>query len=306
VLAAVNPIMPETFAGSADLTGSNNTKTADLGVFNADTPTGRYMYWGIREHGMAAAMNGMALHGGVRPYSGTFMAFTDYARPSMRLSALMGLPVVYVMTHDSIGLGEDGPTHQPVEHLAISRATPNTLVFRPADLVEVAECWELAFSQKATPSVMALSRQNLAAVRLTHTNTNLSAKGAYVLAEATGKRQVILMATGSEVEIALKAREMLEAQGIGTRVVSMPSMELFAAQDEAYRRKVLPAGPVRVAIEAGVRMGWDRWLLGERGRDTKADFVGMSSFGASAPYDRLYKEFGITAEATVEKAKALL
>jgi transketolase len=210
------------------------------------------------------------------------------------------------MTHDSIGLGEDGPTHQPVEHLAISRATPNTLVFRPADLVEVAECWELAFSQKATPSVMALSRQNLAAVRLTHTNTNLSAKGAYVLAEATGKRQVILIATGSEVEIALKAREMLEAQGIGTRVVSMPSMELFAAQDEAYRRKVLPAGPVRVAIEAGVRMGWDRWLLGERGRDTKADFVGMSSFGASAPYDRLYKEFGITAEATVEKAKALL
>jgi transketolase len=255
---------------------------------------------------MASAMNGMALHGGVRPYSGTFMAFTDYARPSMRLSALMGLPVVYVMTHDSIGLGEDGPTHQPVEHLAISRATPNTLVFRPADLVEVAECWELAFSQKSTPSVMALSRQNLAAVRLTHTNTNLSAKGAYVLAEATGKRQVILMATGSEVEIALKAREMLEAQGIGTRVVSMPSMELFAAQDEAYRKKVLPAGPVRVAIEAGVRMGWDRWLLGERGRDTKADFVGMSSFGASAPYDRLYKEFGITAEATVEKVKALL
>jgi transketolase len=306
VLAAVNPIMPETFAGSADLTGSNNTNTADLGVFNTDTPAGRYMYWGIREHGMAAAMNGMALHGGVRPYSGTFMAFTDYARPSMRLSALMGLPVVYVMTHDSIGLGEDGPTHQPVEHLAISRATPNTLVFRPADLVEVAECWELAFSQKSTPSVMALSRQNLAAVRLTHTNTNLSAKGAYVLAEATGKRQVILMATGSEVEIALKAREMLEAQGIGTRVVSMPSMELFAAQDEAYRKKVLPAGPVRVAIEAGVRMGWDRWLLGERGRDTKADFVGMSSFGASAPYDRLYKEFGITAEATVEKVKALL
>jgi len=306
VLAAINPIMPETFGGSADLTGSNNTKTADLGVFNTETPGGRYMYWGIREHGMAAAMNGMALHGGVRPYSGTFMAFTDYARPSMRLSALMGLPVVYVMTHDSIGLGEDGPTHQPVEHLAISRSTPNTLVFRPADLVEVAECWELAFSQKSTPSVMALSRQNLAPVRNTHTNTNLSAKGAYVLAEATGKRQVILMATGSEVEIALAAREALEGMGIGTRVVSMPSMELFAQQDDAYRKKVLPAGPVRVAIEAGVRMGWDRWLLGERGRDGKADFVGMSSFGASAPYDRLYKEFGITAEATVEKVKALL
>jgi transketolase len=306
VLAAVNPIMPETFAGSADLTGSNNTKTADLGVFSPEDRKGRYMYWGIREHGMAAAMNGMALHGGVRPYSGTFMAFTDYARPSMRLSALMGVPVIYVMTHDSIGLGEDGPTHQPVEHLAISRATPNTLVFRPADLVEVAECWEVALSQKTTPSVLALSRQNLIPVRTTHTNQNLSAKGAYVLAEATGKRQVILIATGSEVEIAMAARTALESDGIGTRVVSMPSMELFAAQDEAYRKKVLPAGPVRVGIEAAVRQGWDRWLLGERGRDGKAAFIGMSSFGASAPYDRLYKEFGITAEATVAAAKGML
>ena len=306
VLAAVNPVMPETFGGSADLTGSNNTKTADLGVFDRDSRAGRYMYWGIREHGMAAAMNGMALHGGIRPYSGTFMAFTDYARPAMRLSALMGIPVVYVMTHDSIGLGEDGPTHQPVEHLAISRATPNTLVLRPADLVEVAECWEVAFSQKTTPSVMALSRQNLAAVRLTHSGQNLSAKGAYVLAEATGKRQVIVMATGSEVEIAIAARAALEAEGIGTRVVSMPSMELFAAQDEAYRKKVLPAGAVRIAVEAGVRQGWDRWLLGERGREAKAAFVGMSSFGASAPYDRLYKEFGITAEAVVAAAKARL
>ena len=306
VLNAVNPVMTETFGGSADLTGSNNTKTGDLGVFTPEDRKGRYMYWGIREHGMAAAMNGMALHGGVRPYSGTFMAFTDYARPSMRLSALMGLPVVYVMTHDSIGLGEDGPTHQPVEHLAISRATPNTLVLRPADLVEVAECWEVALTQTATPSVMALSRQNLVAARKTHTNQNLAAKGAYVLAEATGKRQVILIATGSEVEIALKAREALEAEGIGTRVVSMPSMELFAAQDDAWRKKVLPAGPVRVAIEAGVRQGWDRWLLGERGRDGKAAFIGMSSFGASAPYDRLYKEFGITAEAAVAAAKALL
>ncbi|WP_438667960.1 transketolase [Pseudogemmobacter sonorensis] len=305
VLAAVNPIMPETFGGSADLTGSNNTKTADLGVFDLDSRKGRYMYWGIREHGMASAMNGMALHGGLRPYSGTFMAFTDYARPSMRLSALMGVPVVYVMTHDSIGLGEDGPTHQPVEHLAISRATPNTLVLRPADLVEVAECWEIALTQKATPSVLALSRQNLAAVRTSHTGQNLSARGAYVLAEATGKRQVILIATGSEVEIALNARATLEAEGIGTRVVSMPSMELFARQDEAWRKKVLPSGPVRIAIEAGVRQGWDRWLLGERGREAKADFVGMSSFGASAPYDRLYKEFGITAEAAVAKAKAL-
>jgi transketolase len=306
VLAAVNPILTETIGGSADLTGSNNTKTADLGVFGVEDRKGRYVYYGIREHGMAAAMNGMALHGGVRPYSGTFMCFTDYARPSMRLSALMGVPVVYVMTHDSIGLGEDGPTHQPVEHLAISRATPNTLVFRPADLVEVAEAWEIAFTQKTTPSVLALSRQNLPTVRKVHTNTNLSAKGAYVLAEATGKRQVILMATGSEVEIALKAREALEAEGIGTRVVSMPCMELFAAQDEAYRKKVLPAGPVRVAIEAGVRQGWDRWLLGERGRDGKAGFVGMSSFGASAPMERLYKEFGITAENAVATVKSLL
>ena len=306
VLAALNPILPETIGGSADLTGSNNTKTADLGVFMPDTRAGRYIYYGIREHGMAAAMNGMALHGGIRPYSGTFMCFTDYARPAMRLSALMGIPVVYVMTHDSIGLGEDGPTHQPVEHLAISRATPNTHVFRPADLVETAEAWELAFSAKTTPSVLALSRQNLPTVRKTHTNTNLTAKGAYVLAEAVGKRQVILMATGSEVEIALAARDILQAGGIGTRVVSMPCMELFAAQDEAYRRKILPAGPVRVAIEAGVRMGWDRWLLGERGRDGKCDFVGMSGFGASAPIDRLYREFGITAENAAAKARALL
>jgi transketolase len=224
----------------------------------------------------------------------------------MRLSALMGIPVVYVMTHDSIGLGEDGPTHQPVEHLAISRATPNTLVIRPADLVEVAEAWEIALTEKTRPTVLALSRQNLPAVRKTHTNANLVSKGAYVLAEATGKRQVILMATGSEVEIALKARDALEAEGIGTRVVSMPSMELFAQQDEAYRRKVLPPGPVRVAVEAGVRQGWDRWLLGQGGREAKAGFVGMSSFGASAPMERLYAEFGITAEATVKAAKALL
>ena len=306
VLAAVNPVMMETFGGSADLTGSNNTKTVDLGVFTPEDRKGRYIYFGIREHGMAAAMNGMALHGGVRPYGGTFMCFTDYARPSMRLSALMGIPVVYVMTHDSIGLGEDGPTHQPVEHLAISRATPNTLVIRPADLVEVAEAWEIALTEEKRPTVLALSRQNLPAVRKVHLSQNMVAKGAYVLAEATGKRQVILMATGSEVEIALRARDMLEADGIGTRVVSMPCMELFAAQDEAWRRRVLPAGPVRVAVEAGVRQGWDRWLLGERGREAKADFVGMSSFGASAPMERLYKEFGITAEAAVAKAKAML
>lgn len=305
-LEVINPIMKETMGGSADLTGSNNTKTGDLGVFMPDSREGRYIYYGIREHGMAAAMNGMALHGGVRPYSGTFMCFTDYARPAMRLSALMGVPVVYVMTHDSIGLGEDGPTHQPVEHLAISRATPNTLVIRPADQVETAEAWEVAFSQTKTPTVMALSRQNLAAVRKTHVNQNMVAKGAYVLEEAEAKRQVILMATGSEVEIAVKARAMLEAMGIGARVVSMPCMELFTEQDDAYRRKILPPGPVRIAIEAGVRTGWDAWLLGQGGREQKAAFVGMDSFGASAPAERLYKEFGITAENAVAQAKALL
>ena len=306
VLTAVNPVMTETIGGSADLTGSNNTKTADMGVFSSEDRKGRYVYYGIREHGMAAAMNGLALHGGVRAYGGTFMCFTDYARPSMRLSALMGIPVVYVMTHDSIGLGEDGPTHQPVEHLAISRATPNTYVIRPADLVETAEAWEVALTTKTTPTVLALSRQNLPAVRKTHTNQNLVAKGAYVLAEATTKRQVILMATGSEVEIALKARDLLEAEGIGTRVVSMPCWELFAEQDDAYRRKVLPPGAVRIAIEAGTRFGWDTWLFGEGGKRDKADFVGMTGFGASAPAERLYAEFGITAEAAVAKAKALL
>jgi transketolase len=224
----------------------------------------------------------------------------------MRLSALMGVPVVYVMTHDSIGLGEDGPTHQPVEHLAISRATPNTWVFRPADLVETAEAWELALTAKRTPSVLALSRQNLKPVRTTHTGQNMVARGAYVLAEAEGKRQAILIATGSEVEIALSARALLQAEGIGTRVVSMPCMELFAAQDEGWRRKVLPAGPVRVAVEAAVRQGWDRWLLGERGREGKSAYVGMEGFGASAPAERLYKEFGITAEAVAAQAKALL
>jgi transketolase len=255
---------------------------------------------------MAAAMNGMALHGGIRPYGGTFMCFTDYARPAMRLSALMGVPVVYVMTHDSIGLGEDGPTHQPVEHLAISRATPNTLVIRPADLVETAEAWEVALSQTKRPTVLALSRQNLPAVRLVASKGNMVAKGGYVLSEATGPRKAVLMATGSEVEIALQAQALLQAEGIGTRVVSMPCMELFAAQDEAWRGRVLPRRTVRVAIEAGVRQGWDRWLCGEGGQAAKSDFVGMSGFGASAPYDRLYKEFGITAEAVAGKVRALL
>ncbi|MDX1786314.1 MAG: transketolase, partial [Roseovarius sp.] len=283
VLEVVNPIMPETVGGSADLTGSNNTKTGDLGVFDIDNRKGRYVYWGIREHGMAAAMNGMVLHGGIRPYGGTFMCFTDYARPAMRLAALMKIPTVFVMTHDSIGLGEDGPTHQPVEHLAISRATPNTWVFRPCDTVETAEAWELALSSKQTPSVLSLTRQGLPTLRTEHKTKNMTAQGAYVLAEAEGKRRAILMATGSEVEIAMKARDLLQAEGIGTRVVSMPCWELFEAQDEAVRRRVLPGGPVRVAIEASVRQGWDKWLCGERGRANKADFVGMDSFGASAP-----------------------
>jgi transketolase len=306
VLEVVNPIMPETIGGSADLTGSNNTLTSDLGIFDATNRKGRYVHYGIREHGMAAAMNGLALHGGVRPYGGTFMCFTDYARGAMRLSALMGVPAVYVYTHDSIGLGEDGPTHQPVEHLAISRATPNTWVFRPADTVETAEAWELALTAQSTPSVLALSRQNLPTVRTEHKMKNLTAQGAYVLAEAEGKRQAILIATGSEVEIALAARDALQADGIGTRVVSMPCMELFAEQDEAYRRKVLPAGPVRVAIEAGARQGWDRWLLGERGREAKAGFIGMEGFGASAPAPELYRHFGITAEAAAARVKELL
>ncbi|MCT8160619.1 transketolase [Pseudoruegeria sp. SHC-113] len=305
-LAVINPIMPETIGGSADLTGSNNTKTGDLGVFMPDNRKGRYIYYGIREHGMAAAMNGMVLHGGARAYGGTFMCFTDYARPSMRLAALMQIPTVFVMTHDSIGLGEDGPTHQPVEHLAISRATPNTWVFRPADAVETAEAWELALSSQSTPSVLALSRQNLPTVRTEHKNVNLTARGGYVLSQSEGKAQVVLMATGSEVEVALKAQAALQAEGIGTRVVSMPCMELFAAQDEAYRRKVLGAGTVRIAIEAGVRQGWDQWLLGERGREAKSAFIGMEGFGASAPAEELFEKFGITAEAVAAKAKELL
>ncbi|GFE49930.1 transketolase [Roseobacter cerasinus] len=306
VLEVINPVMPETVGGSADLTGSNNTKTADLGVFDVDSRAGRYVYWGIREHGMAAAMNGMALHGGMRPYGGTFMCFTDYARPAMRLAALMKIPTVFVMTHDSIGLGEDGPTHQPVEHLAISRATPNTHVFRPADTIETAEAWELALTSKETPSVLSLTRQGLSTLRTEHKTKNLTAQGAYVLADAEGKRQAILMATGSEVEIAMAARDLLQAEGIGTRVVSMPCWELFEEQDEAYRKRVLPGGPVRVAVEAGIRFGWDRWLFGERGKREKSGFVGMHDFGASAPAAKLYEEFGITAEAVAAKAKSLI
>ena len=304
-LEEINAVMPETLGGSADLTGSNNTKTGELGVFEPGNRKGRHVHYGIREHGMAAAMNGMALHGGVVPYGGTFLCFADYARPAMRLSALMGQRVVYVMTHDSIGLGEDGPTHQPVEQIAMLRATPGIDVYRPADAVETAEAWELALTADG-PSVLALTRQNVAAVRTAHTTKNLTAQGAYILADAEGKRQAILLATGSEVEIALAARDMLQKEGIGTRVVSMPSHDRFANMEVSYRKRVLPAGPVRVGIEAGVRHGWDRWLTSERGRETKAAFVGMERFGGSAPFERLYEHFGITAEAVAEKAKSLL
>ena len=305
-LEVINPVMPETVGGSADLTGSNNTKTGDLGIFDIDNRKGRYIYWGIREHGMAAAMNGMVLHGGMRPYGGTFFCFTDYARPSMRLAALMRIPTVFVMTHDSIGVGEDGPTHQPVEHLAICRATPNTFTFRPCDTVETAEAWELALTSKETPSVLALTRQNLPTLRTEHKAKNLSAQGAYVLAEAEGKRQAILLVTGSEVSVAMAARDLLQAEGIGTRVVSMPCWELFEEQDEAYRRKILPPGPVRVAVEAAARLGWDRWLAGERGKSAKSGFVGMEGFGASAPAEVLFEQFGITAEAVAAKVRELL
>ena len=306
VLEVVNPVMPETIGGSADLSGSNNTRTGDMTVFDEGNRKGRYIHYGIREHGMAAAMNGMALHGGVKPYGGTFMCFTDYARPAMRLAALMRVPTVFVMTHDSIGLGEDGPTHQPVEHLAISRATPNTHVFRPCDTVETAEAWELALTSDGTPSVLSLTRQGVRTLRTEHKNTNLTAQGAYVLAEAEGKRKAILLATGSEVEVAMAARALLQEDGIGTRVVSMPCWELFAEQDESYRKRVLPAGAVRVGVEAAVRQGWDRWLCGERGRAAKSDFVGMDGFGASAPAATLYEKFGITPENVAGKVRALL
>ena len=305
VLEAVNKVSPETVGGSADLTESNNTLTADMGVFRPGNRKGRHIHYGVREHAMAAAMNGMALHGGVQPYGGTFMAFTDYARAAMRLSALMGRRVIYVMTHDSIGLGEDGPTHQPVEHLAMLRATPGLTVFRPADAVETAEAWEAALTSDG-PSVLSLTRQGLPAARTGRGNGNLVARGAYILAESDHKRRAILIATGSEVSVALEAKELLEAEAIGVRVVSMPSMELFARQEDRYRRRVLPRGPVRVGVEAAVSMGWDRWLSAENGNWRKAGFVGMDGFGASAPAETLFKHFGITAERVVERVKSLL
>ncbi len=297
-LEVINSAIAETLGGSADLTGSNNTKTKGQEALTSGNYGGRYIYFGVREHGMAAAMNGMALHGGVIPYGGTFMVFTDYCRPSIRLSALMGLRVVYVMTHDSIGLGEDGPTHQPVEHLAALRCMPNLRVFRPADAIETAECWALALAEKSTPSILALTRQNLAPARLTHTDENLCAKGAYIVADAPDP-DVVIIATGSEVEIALDAQKKLACDKVRARVVSAPAFELFAAQSEKYRKSVLGKAP-RIGIEAGLRQGWDLFL---RRKDT---FIGMEGFGASAPAPDLYKHFGITSEAAVKAAKNLI
>lgn len=300
-LEVLTEAVPELIGGSADLTGSNNTKTPSTAPITAEDFSGRYVYYGVREHGMAAAMNGMALHGGVVPYGGTFMVFTDYCRPSIRLSALMGLRVGYVMTHDSIGLGEDGPTHQPVEHLAALRAIPNLNVFRPCDAVETAECWALTLDQDSTPSILALTRQGLPMFRTLPQDENLCARGGYVMLEAeVGPRRVTLLATGSEVEIAAEARAALEADGIGTALVSLPCFELFDAQDAAYRARVLGTGTVRVAVEAAIRQGWDAYL-GDSG-----GFVGMDSFGASGPYKDVYAHFGITAEAVTAAAKARL
>ena len=297
-LEVVNAATDLTVGGSADLTGSNNTKTKGMAVVTPGDYAGRYVHFGVREHGMAAALNGLALHGGFIPYGGTFLVFTDYARAAMRLSALMGQRVIYVMTHDSIGLGEDGPTHQPVEHVASLRAMPNMKVWRPADAVETAEAWLCALEDEGTPSVLALSRQGLPCVRTEHTDENLSAKGAYVLREADGERAVTIIATGSEVSLAVQAAEALAGEGIAAAVVSMPCWEAFEAQDEGYRASVLGTAP-RLAVEAAVEMGWSRWT-GEGG-----GFVGMTGFGASAPAGALFEHFGITADAVAAKAKAL-
>lgn len=298
-LEVVNEALPFTIGGSADLTGSNLTKTRDLRSVRPGEFGGRYMHYGIREFGMSAAMNGLALSGLFRPYGGTFLVFADYARPAIRLSALMGAPVTYVMTHDSIGLGEDGPTHQPVETLASLRAIPNLTVLRPADAMETAEAWEIAMQSRSTPVLLALSRQALPALRKKAEAENLSARGAYVLREAYGKRDVTLIATGSEVEIAMQAAEILAGKDIAAAVVSAPSFDLFAAQPAEYRAKVLGSAP-RIGVEAAIRMSWDMVLRPED------DFIGMTGFGASAPADELYAHFGVTAERIAETALSRL
>ncbi len=296
-LEVLTAAVPEMVGGSADLTGSNNTKTKSTGPLSADDYAGRYVYYGIREFGMATAMNGMALHGGVIPYGGTFLVFSDYCRNAIRLSALQQQRVIYVLTHDSIGLGEDGPTHQPVEHVMSMRLIPNLNVFRPADIIETAECWNIALQSEATPSVLALTRQNLPQLR--SEGEMLSAKGAYRLRAAGAARKVVLVATGSEVELACNVREALEAKGIGADVVSMPCMELFDAQDAAYQADILPADALLVSIEAGVTWGWQKYV-----RDGLT--IGIDSFGASAPAEVLFPHFGFSVEAIVPKIEARL
>jgi len=295
-LESLVPALPEMIGGSADLTGSNNTRPKGMAVLSAADYAGRFIHYGIREHGMAAAMNGMAVHGGIIPYSGTFLVFSDYCRPSIRLAALMGQRVIHVMTHDSIGLGEDGPTHQPVEHLAALRAIPNLLVFRPADTVETVECWQLALEHRSGPSVLALTRQNVKQQRLGPDAENRCANGAYELVAADGKADVSIFATGSEVEIAVAARALLAARGIPARVVSVPSFELLFAAPDATRKAIIGDAAVKIGVEAAVRQGWDA-IIGADGI-----FVGMSTFGASAPYKDLYAHFGITAETVAETA----
>jgi transketolase len=298
VIAALAPKVPELVTGSADLTGSNNTKVAATPAIGPAKYDGRFVHWGIREHGMAAAINGMALHGGYIPSGATFLVFTDYCRPSLRLAALMGLRHIEVMTHDSIGLGEDGPTHQPVEHLAALRAIPNLYLFRPADQVETLECWQIALEARRTPSVLALTRQNLPPVRHEFSSENKSAKGAYELSPANGKAAVSIFATGSEIAIALDAQKLLAEKSIAARVVSVPCMDIFLDQDEATRRAVIGDAPVKIAVEAAIRQGWDQ-IIGSDGI-----FVGMKGFGASAPYQKLYEHFGITAQAIADSAVA--
>ncbi len=298
-LDALAPLMPELIGGSADLTGSNNTRAKSATAIAPRSFSGAYIHYGVREHAMAAAMNGMALHRGIVPFGGTFLTFTDYCRPSIRLSALMGIRVVYVMTHDSIGLGEDGPTHQPVEHLAALRAIPNLMVFRPCDSMETAECWAIALSTPDKPSILSLTRQAIPHLRADAASANHCARGGYIIRPAKNPRRATLMATGSEVEIAVRAQAILEADGIGTVVVSLPCWHLFDAQPQAYRDEVLGSG-IRVAIEAGIRMGWEKYI-GDAG-----DFIGMTGFGASAPAEELYKHFGITAEAAAAAVKERL
>jgi transketolase len=299
-LEVINAMTPLTIGGSADLTHSVFTLTKGMASVQADDYGGRYIHYGIREHAMAAVMNGLALHGGFIPYGGTFLVFSDYMRGAMRLSALMGQRVIYVLTHDSIGLGEDGPTHQPVEHLAMLRATPNINVFRPADAIETAEAWEIALTSTDRPTVLSLSRQNLPTVRAGDVAENRSKRGAYVLREAEGgARQVTLIATGSEIEIALAAADKLKGEGIAAAVVSAPCLDLFAEQDAGYRAEVLGTAP-RVAVEAAIGFGWERWI-GDNGR-----FIGMHGFGASGPAPKLYEKFGITADAVAKAARELI